>query len=486
MTGRWRRSAGLLCAASLAALVCSTPAAAAPPVADAVRLNEGLPPGFRRPEVVVYPLLDQRLLAEDAAAEGQVSPLAAPEAWTTFLDELRGARNLAVQFPGMTVRGITEDLSYRRALELANSTAERGYRDYRDVRLDAAADGLGAAVDAYVQLEHHVVAPREVARAALTAGLALLEGGKPVLAERAFRRALTLDPGLRLRPGYDLPRAIEALEAARAALLADGPPAPEDFSARAALAPQYAGAHVLRARALHDRIEVVIRSASGISLEVQPYGDDPQDAGSRLASRVRACLPFGRMPRPPGYRSKLFLEAGFDAYAFAENPVGAFPNVGVAVHLSWIAAPHLSLDFHGSISNGERDPQEHLRRDIDTVRLAFGPGYAWSDERFRAFAQIGVEVASMGAVIITTNPACKYFGPEDQIPDILCDFETDIDMTDRVWLVGPAVSLGGSVRLVDQVYLALRLTGATYLVESDDNGFGAPLGGSIALGYRLF
>lgn len=471
------------------ALLCLLPApraVAAPDSADATRLHAGLPPDFRRPKVVVYPLLDQRLLTVEGGENGRVESLAAPEAWTTFLGELRGARNLSVQMPNLTVRAITEDLSYRRALELADSTAERAFRDYRDVRLDAAAEGLEAAIDTYVKLEHHVVAPRVVARAALTRGLALLEGGQPVVAERAFRRALTLDPGLRLRPGYDLPQAIEALEAARAALLADGPPAPDDFSARMPLPPQYAGGHVLRARALPDRLEVIIRSASGVSVEVQPYGDDPDDAGSRLASRVRACLPFGRMPRPVGYRSRLFLEAGFDTYAFAENPVGAFPNVGVAVHLSWIAAPRFSLDFHGSIANGERDPQEHLRRDIDSVRLMLGPGYAWSDARFRLFAQVGVELATMGAVIITTNPACKYFDPDDQIPDVLCDFDTDIDMTDRVWLVGPALSMGGSVRLVDQIFLALRLTGATYLVESDDNGFGMPLGGSIALGYRLF
>lgn len=464
------------------------PPSFAAPTADASRLNEGLPPGFRRPRVVVYPLLDQRVLTTpaDRHVDGQVPARPAPEAWTVFLDELREARNLSVQPPGMTVRAITDDLGYRRALELAMATAERGYRDYREVRLDAAADSLLAAVDAFVELEHHIVAPREVARAALTGGLALLESDKAVLAERAFRRALLLEPTLRLRPGYDLPRAIEALEAARASLLAEGPPAPDDFSARRPGRAKRASGFVLRARALPDRLEVVIHSASGISLEVQPYGDDPTDAGSRLASRVRACLPFGRMPRPEGHRSQLFLEAGFDAYAFADNPVEAFPNVGVAVHLSWIAAPHLSLDFHGSLSNGERDPQEHLRRDIDTARLAFGPGYVWSNERLRAHAQVGLEVATMGPVIITTNPACKYFGEDDPVPDVLCDRERDIDMFDRAWFVGPMVSVGGSVRLVDQIFFALRLTGATYVFESSDNGFDVPLGGSVALGYRLF
>lgn len=458
-------------------------APAAPARGDAVRLNEGLPPGFRRPQVVVYPLLDQRALAIEGEPDGQ---RAAPEAWSAFLDELRAARNLAIEMPGMTVRAISDDLGYRRALELALAAAERGYRDYRDVRLDAAADTLREAVDTFVKLEHHVVAPREVARAALTAGLALLESGRPVQAERAFRRALLLDPSLRLRPGYDLPRAIEALDAARRGLLADGPPAPDDFSARTPMSPHQAGAYVLRARALPGRLEVVIRSAGGVSVESQPFGADPADAGSRLASRVRACLPFGRMPRPEGHRSKLFLEGGFDAYAFAENPVEAFPNVGVAVHVSWVAAPHLSLDFHGSISNGERDPQEHLRRDIATARTAFGTGYAWSDERFRVHGLLAVEVATMSAVVLTTNPACKFFGEDDEVPDVLCDRDQDIDTFDRVWLVGPAVSVGGSMRLVDQIFLSLRVTAATYLVESDDNGFGVPIGGSVALGYRLF
>lgn len=462
------------------------PAVAAPPVADAVRLNEGLPPGFRRPQVIVFPLLDQRQLTVEAGDDGEVTPPPVPEAWTVFLDALRGARNLAVEPPGLTVRGITDDLGYRRALELAVATAERGYRDYREVRLDAAADSLGAAVDAFIELEHHVVAPREVARAALTRGLALLESNRPVLAERAFRRALTIDPGLRLRSGYDLPKAIDALDTARRGLLAEGPPAPDDFSARAPMAPQRAGAYELRARALPDRLEVVIRSASGISVESEPLGDDPIDAGSRLASRVRACLPFGRMPRVETHRSRLFLEAGFDAYAFARTPVEAFPNVGLAVHLSWIAAPHLSLDFHGSIANGERDPQEHLRRDIATARLALGPGYEWHDDRLRAFASVGVEVASTSAVVITTNPVCKFFDASDDVPSVLCDWERDIDTYERAWLVGPTVSLGGSVRLVDQIYIALRMTAATYVFETVDNGFGVPLGGSVALGYRLF
>ena len=46
------------------ALPLTRPAHAATPQSDAGRLNTGLPPGFRRPPVIIYPLIDQRLLAD--------------------------------------------------------------------------------------------------------------------------------------------------------------------------------------------------------------------------------------------------------------------------------------------------------------------------------------------------------------------------------------------------------------------------------------
>lgn len=461
------------------------PADAATPESDAARLNAGLPPGFRRPQVVIYPLVDQRQLTVDEQDGTSAEALPPPAVWTALVDTLRDAPNLAVETPALTQRAITDDLGYRRALELAQATAERAHRDYREVRLEAAAEGFEAAIDAFIKLEHHVVAPREVARAALTRGLALLESGQPVLAERALRQALLIDPRLRLRPGYDQPRAIEALDAARRSLLTDGPPAPDDFSARTPLPPQRARAYVLRARALPDRIEVTVRSAAGISVESEPTTGEPADAASRLATRIHACLPFGRAPHRPGHRARLHLDAGFDSYAFAQNPVDPFANVGVAVHASYLAASHLSLDLHASLATGERDPQEHLRQDVTTLRMWLGPGYDRQSGRLRLSAHVGVEVAMMSPIELTTNAACKYFGP-GEAPSVLCDVDTDIDRFDRAWLVGPALTLGASVRLVDQVYLAMRVSAATYLFESVDNGFGAPVGGSLALGYRLF
>ncbi|MCA9541993.1 MAG: hypothetical protein KC620_24015, partial [Myxococcales bacterium] len=112
-----------------ALLAAPTTGGAAPPRSDVERLREGLPAGFQRPLVVIYPLVDQRLLV-DAKPGSAAAEVTAPS-WEAFLDGLRGARNLALQMPARTRRAITEDAAYRRALELALATANRGYQDYR-------------------------------------------------------------------------------------------------------------------------------------------------------------------------------------------------------------------------------------------------------------------------------------------------------------------------------------------------------------------
>lgn len=458
--------------------------ALAAPAADVERLARGLPPGFRRPRVIIYPPLDQRLLSVEEQ-EGDRAVMPPPlEAWTVFLDELRAARNLAIDSPGLTVRGITDRVEYRRRIVAVHRQVVAAEQDYRGVRLEAAADGLESAVQTYLELEHHIVDPTAVARAALTRGLALLELGEPVRAAASMQQALTIDPGLRLRPGFDLPRSIDALDDARRALLALGPPAPTEFTPRPRRAQR--ASHIIRARLLPDRIEITLTSVSGTIIEVQPLGDDPRSAGSRLAGRVKACLPFGRSPKPDGHQPRLALDAGFDLYTFATRPVEPFANLGVGVHLSWLAAPGVQFILQGSIANGERDPQEHLRRDVATARGRVGAGYVWSRARWSLFADVGVEAASMSELVITTNPACKYFTPRDAIPSVLCDFERDIDTTPRAWLVGPSIAAGGRVRLVDQIFLTMRLSTTSYVFESVSNGFDWPFGGGVALGYRLF
>lgn len=452
------------------------------PASDAARLHQGLEKGFRRPKVLIYPLLDQRLLAEaEVSANGGPTD---PPAWTAFVEGLKGAANLRVRAPGETRKAIQSDERYRGDLENAKNFADRGFREHRAVRLEIAAADLHNALRQFKQIEQQYIEPRRVARTSLTRGLALLESGNAVQAGDAFREALLLDPSLRLRPGYDHPAAVEAFEQARRSL-SDEPPEPPWFidTPAWAVGEDY---HIIRGRVVDDRLELVIISAGVIRKESQPLGPDPASDGSRLASRVWACLPFGRAPTAPAFQPKLHLDAGFSYFVFLESPVELFSNVGVGVNASWLVAPYITLDLNAGLTNSNRDREEDLRRDIPIFRGSLGAGYALSGDRFRLTANLGVEVATIGEVVTTSEPGCKYF-PAGTAPPAICDPNLDIDRYDTSIFLGPVLSIGTTLRLVDEIYLALRVHAATYIFESMErsNGLGVPVGAQLGLGYQL-
>ncbi len=479
-----RAALGALAALGLL-VVDARSADAAPRDSDVARLTAGLPADFRRPRVVLYPLLDQAALAE--AAPGTADPTAPPPVWAAFVSALQRYGNLDVVPPIATRKQITRAPGYEKALTLANEMRALGEEEYRAVRLESAARRLGAAVEAYLDLQHDVVDPAAVGRALLFRGLALLEAGDRIQAEAVLRRALMVDPTLRLRPGYDRPESVAALERAREALLAAGPPAPDSFS----LTGDHRGnasrrTWVVFARRVDDRLELAIHGPTGVSLEVQPAGADPADAGERLASRVWACLPFGSPPDAPRHRPKLFLDAGFEGFTWLQGPVDPFTNLGVGLNLSWVAAPFVALDLHLGLTNSGRDREEDLRGDVATIRGWMGPGFHYDADRFRATATVGIEVASPGALVITTDADCKLFGADADVPRALCDPAVDIERFERAVMVGPLLAIGAAVRLVDQFYFTARVAISKDLYSTEDNGLGWPLGGHVGLGYRLY
>jgi hypothetical protein len=220
-------------------------------------------------------------------------------------------------------------------------------------------------------------------------------------------------------------------------------------------------------------------------VESEPLGDDPKDDGSRLASRVIACLPFGQAPELSVFSPELTLDAGFGSFVFTKAPVSAFANLGVGVNLSYLAAPNISLEVDLALSNSNRDRQEHLRSDVGTWRLRAGPGFQWQGGRFRIFAHVGVEVAGHSGFEFTTNSACKHFSPADEVPEILCDFERDIERNEGAWFLGASGSLGVRVTLVRLFYIAGRISAAGYAFTSDRSALAWPVGGYIGLGYRM-
>ena len=458
---------------------------AAGPVSDIESVGVGLPDGFKRPQIVVYPLIDQRRLEIDEQVGTSATEMFPPEAWQAFLDTLGQAPNLSIRRPANTRRSLQNDRAYQSALALAVKAMNRGYRDFREVRLESAVESLETAIAALLALEHQVVRPREVSRACLTLGLAHLEQKNDSSAESAFRQALLIDPSLRLRPGYDHPKALLAFARARQALTKGGPPPPPGFSARSPSNGGNGARYEIRARALPDRLELTIRSPVGVRVESEPLGDDPAEDGSRLASRVIACLPFGHAPNVAAFSPELTLDAGFGSFLFARAPVSAFANLGVGVNLSYLAAPSISMEVDLALSNSNRDRQEHLRRDVGTWRVRAGPGFQWQGGRFRLFAHVGVEVAGHSAFEFTTNPACKHFSPADELPTVLCDFDREIEHNDSAWFLGASVSMGARVTLVRQFYIAGRVNAAGYAFESQRSALSWPVGGYIGLGYRM-
>ncbi len=454
-------------------------ASASAATSDAERLARGLPAGFRRPTVRILPLLDHRALAVPGGESASVPEAPPPPAWAAFVEALSERANLDVSRPAQTLAAVRGTGEYQRTIRLAEEALNRGYADYREVKLDAAVAGLRGAVETFVSLGFDFVDRRAVARARLTIGLALLEGGDTVGAHAAIREALLTDPSIRLRAGFDRPDAVEALSAIRAALLRAETPPPGFTTPESG-----ESAVVIHARAVGDRLEVAIHRGGAVSVEAQPLGSSPEADGERLASRVWACLPFGSAPAAPGHRSELLLDAGFAWHLFTLAPV-TFSNFGLALNASWLVQPNLALDFNAGLSTSGRDTEEDLREDLLSGRLFVGPGYSASGRRLRGGVSVGVEAAFTSAVVLTSHATCKYFDPEDGPPAELCDYDRHLDRGSPGLLLGPALVLSGGVRLIDEVYLSLRLQVAHYFYDPEGTDLGLPVGAQIGLGYLI-
>lgn len=453
----------------LAALSLSTPALAVP-LSDAARLR-ALTPTFTRPAVWILPVLDQRAL------NGAPAP-ATHGVWQDFVEALAQRKNLAVSRPAKTTASIGASSAYRSALPLARQRARRGISDYQQVRLKEAAVALGDAVRAFKAIGHHLVAPGEVGRIELTRGLALLEADARG-ADDALRHALLIDPTLRLRPGVDRPEAVEALDRARQAL-ASALPSAEALLVRPPAAGRVA---TVQARLTDNQIEVVVHEGGRVTIDRQSL--DAPDAGPRLAARIWSCLPFGRSTRRRRTTQRLYLDAGFDSFVFIDSPTELYRNVGVTLNASWSVAQFLAFDANLALTNSGRDREEDLRSDVPVGRLVTGPSFVSQFGPLRLSASVGIELASIAPITITSNPTCKYFR-QGEAPNGLCNARDDFERHALSWNVGGALTLGATLLASKRIYLGVRVRGSTYVFQSVDNGLDLPVGGQFVLGYQLF
>jgi hypothetical protein len=458
----------------------AVPALAAAPISDAQRLREGLPPGFRRPVLLVYPVLDARPLGSNTpSAVGN-------ELFDAFIAELSRFGNLDVQPPARTLARIKARNAWSVQEQFARSKADEGQEDYKQVRLDAAARHLLEAAERFDELEYTYVDARAVARAQLSRGLALREKGDDVDANAAFTRALQADPRLRLREKFDRADYIAAFERARTALLVELP-LPEGFDKWPKAEAASTDTFLLRARLLPadekrpERLEVLVIASGGVVLpDVQPVA--APDAAGRLAARVWASLPFGRAVRDKRSANEVRLDAGFTWFVFGENDLGTgiFNNVGAQTSFNWTLAKNIGLQASLKVANSGRDREEDLRADILTFRGFIGPGYEARFGAWRLDTHVGVEVASPGRIVTTDNVYCKQF-PDDPR---FCP-EGDISIDDRTVVVGAGLTAGVSYDLVDDIYLSLQIDASEYLYEVTETELGRPVGAAVSLGYRF-
>jgi len=462
----------------LLCVTCSTTWAR--PQADIHRLSSTLGTHFEKISVSIFPISDQRRI------KGRVSP---PESesriWTEFIHQLRLYHNLKVKTPAPTqeflgVR-LRSTLSYQKAMKHMHM----GQRAFNDVRLKDAADHLGAALDILFGLRYHWVAPTDVARILLMRGQAFLEAKKIADAELSFRRALEVDPGIRMREGFDHPDTVSVFErvrirsmnrALRSELVLNVTPDTRNFYA-------FTG-YSIHGRLTDQTLEIRIESPRGVLQERIHRTEDPVSDGQRLASRVHAGLPFGRVLHETLLAS-LHIDAGFEGSTHLVSPVGVFAHYGLRSQIGLLIGNRVYFTSDIAMSVSARDFHEHLRESITSVRLHLGGGTQLRAGPFRGTVILGVQADRMSAITITNSAACKYFRPDDQVPRDLCDFDRDIDRTSPSWSVGPAITLEGRLPIFGQIEFFTQMRVASYLLKTEEHGLDWPVSGALGLGYRL-
>jgi len=371
--------------------------------------------------------------------------------------------------------------------------ATQGTREFGDVRLAAAEKSIGTAMRLLTSLRYHMVNPSFLAKLSITRGQALLEAKRPADAESAFQFALSIQPSVRLRSGFDHPQAVSAFEAARLSMIRSA----SDVTGNAGSSIAALGSKTLNrifyrwtgnaiyGRLTENQLEVVIDSPRGIQVERQTLTSNPVLDGEQLASRIHAALPFGRVSRDSRSSSDVLMNVGFAGFTHLKSPVGLVPNYGVNSTGAVVLAQGLSVEVDTQLSISGRDFHEHLREDIMSFQFRLGLGARGRIGRFSGSAHLGLQLDRLSEVVITTTAACKYFSPQDAVPRTLCDFQRDFDRIAASWSLGPALSLEGRFNLFDQVDLVARISAATYVFRTVEHDFAWPVGATAGLGYRF-
>ena len=371
--------------------------------------------------------------------------------------------------------------NYAPTLKTAAAAIERGRLAYEKLKHREAAVALEQALSHYIDVDYHLVAPEKVSQVLLLLGKTRLEQGMETEAERLFRSAFELDPTLQVRKDFEHPNTVAVLQRARRSFLTRMPERP---SARVHSTTK--GNHVyIHGRVIQRRLELVIRSATGVRLEVEPIDGRLDNAISRISSRVMDCLPVKDQPALAPSSSKPNISAGIGTSFYSSSPVGFFPIADTVLSYSHPISQNIDVWVSGRLSTSGRDAAEHLRKPLYAARLTFGPRPRFTLGNVVGTIHLLPWVGRTGDTEITTNPACKFFSESSNPPAALCNHATDVERLGSGWVTGLEIGTGISVPLSRRFILGLNATLQFKLVEEISTDFKYLYGSTLTLGYRL-
>ena len=453
-------------------------------VGDFERLLGGAPPAARL-KLIIYPLDDQSLLDDEAVDERERARLGerGRQAWERFVQVLGEYPNLDLETPERLRHRLRRGERYQRLFGVASELRRRGEQAYRDVELEQSIELFSSSLKILTELSYRETDPKDLARLYLQRGIASLEIERLTAAEADFQRALRHDPGLRLRPGFDGARTLEAfaraLEARRARSIE--PWTPQDLSLPAG---NYRIYGVLRDATLL----ITFQRPEGLSFERLELGrDDPAESGDRLARRIWGCLPF--QLNQQGVESelpKLYMQGAFRYFAFTRSPVAIFSHFAFHGGLAWHLSPRLIVEIDSAWGNSNRDEQATLRDELRTVRSGVGLAYQLLQSTPRLQLSLGLELTHLSAVRLSSVVGCKHFSEDDLPPPAICDFDADIRQEDPSWHLGPATRLSLQLPIAKGAEITLAFDAAAYIYDSGYDRLGIPLGGWLGVRYALF
>lgn len=386
----------------------------------------------------------------------------------------------------------------------ARAAARQGVRAFKELNVTGAIASLERARELYERDLLDALYPAEVAELLLYLSLSYLERGDEVFsASQRLQDLAMIAPDQPLRAGLYPEATVKMYASARHALVRtlyeQGPRLRELERARRAAAaagvdyvifgmiiPDERGRLVARAQ-LYDARRDELLKPEQLPLD-QPNAASAQDAGSRLAGRLIACL---RQPEPdtttpiapsrgtsPMSLSVLVAYGSFMKYP--EKFGRPFGNVGLDVGARWSLTDEFGLVAHAQLLVSRPDYNANIiTEDFSTVRGFVGGELGLRFDRLRLALQIAGDVTRVSDF--------EGWGDESCVPRVGTPEACGPELRQRYalgWMIGVNARPVLSLRLLPSIE-AVATGSASYFFVQEDSRMNFPLNAALGLRYRF-